>query len=242
MKNTAPARLLKRALPRCAVAFVLQVAILVFLSAAAAADSEETTPRRANPDVRSQAFYILDESDSSVVAARNEREPVPIASITKLMTALVVLEAGQALEEKLTIENDELRGTAGEYSRLPSGASLSRGDMLHLALMSSKNRAAHALCRSYPSGTSACVRAMNAKAAALGMTTAHFVEPTGLAKLVIAASGHSTICGFSTDAAHSVRIGRQRLEYGNPTCWYRTPPGRSACRKPATSRRPVVAW
>ena len=102
------------------------------------------------PQVRSHAFYILDESDSSVLAARHERVPVPIASITKLMTAMVVLEAGQPLDEMLTITSDDVRGTAGSGSRLAPGVRLSRDDLLRLALMSSENRAAHALCRSYP--------------------------------------------------------------------------------------------
>jgi D-alanyl-D-alanine endopeptidase (penicillin-binding protein 7) len=147
----------------------------------AASDS----PRRvalpqAQPEVRSHAFYVLDESDSSVVAARHERVAAPIASITKLMTALVVLEAGQPLDEMLAITTADVLGTAGNGSRLAPGYGLSRDDLLRLALMSSENRAAHALCRSYPDGLSACVRAMNEKAAELGMTTARFVEPTGL--------------------------------------------------------------
>ena len=178
------------------------------------------------PQVRSHAFYILDESDSSVLAARHERVPVPIASITKLMTAMVVLEAGQPLDEMLAITSDDVRGTAGSGSRLAPGVRLSRDDLLRLALMSSENRAAHALCRSYPDGEPACVQAMNAKAAALGMTTGHFVEPTGLssgnvasaedlAKLVLAAAQSATIRDYSTAADHTVYVNRQRLEYRN---------------------------
>ena len=178
------------------------------------------------PQVRSHAFYILDESDSSVLAARHERVPVPIASITKLMTAMVVLEAGQPLDEMLTITSDDVRGTAGSGSRLAPGVRLSRDDLLRLALMSSENRAAHALCRSYPHGEPACVQAMNEKAAALGMTTGHFVEPTGLssrnvasaedlAKLVLAAAQSPTIRDYSTAADHTVYANRRRLEYRN---------------------------
>jgi len=192
-----------------------------------AADS----PRRvalpqAQPEVRSHAFYVLDESDSSVVAARHERVAAPIASITKLMTALVVLEAGQPLDEVLTVTAADVRGTAGNGSRLAPGYSLSRDDLLRLALMSSENRAAHALCRSYPDGLSACVRAMNEKAAELGMTTARFVEPTGLssqnvaspvdlAKLVMATAANPTIREYSTAASHEVYVNRQRLEFRN---------------------------
>jgi len=152
---------------------------------------------------------------------------VPIASITKLMTALVVLEAGQPMDEMLTITSDDLRGTAGGGgSRLAPGARLSRGDLLRLALMSSENRAAYALCRHYPDGMPACVQAMNEKATGLSMTTARFVEPTGLssrnvaspedlAKLVLAAAENPTIRDYSTDAGHTVYVNRQRLEYRN---------------------------
>jgi len=193
---------------------------------AAGADAHGAMPPSGKPDVRSHAFYVLDESDSSVLAARHERVPVPIASITKLMTALVVLEAGQPLDEMLVITSEDVRGTAGGSSRLAPGAKLSRADMLHLALMSSENRAAHALCRSFPDGKAACVKAMNARAAALRMTTARFVEPTGLssqnvaspedlAKLVLAAGKNRTIRDYSTDAEHSVTVKRQRLEYRN---------------------------
>lgn len=200
--------------------------LAVLIPVAASADSKGALRPQASPDVRSNAFYIFDESDSSVLAARHERIPVPIASITKLMTALVVLEVGQPMDEMLTITSDDVRGTVGGNSRLAPGAKLSRADLLHLALMSSENRAAHALCRGYPGGSPACVRAMNDKAAALGMTTARFVEPTGLssrnvaspedlAKLVLAAAENATIRDDSTDADHTVYVNRQRLEYRN---------------------------
>ena len=193
---------------------------------ASAAPPATAQQKPANPDVRSSAFYVLDEADSKVLAARREDVPAPIASISKLMTALVVLEAEQPLDEMLTVTAEDVRGTAGSGSRLAPGAKLTRADMLHLALMSSENRAAHVLCRSYPSGLAACVKAMNAKAAALGMKTARFVEPTGLsssnvasardlAKLVLAASENPTIREYSTDAEHSVYVNRQRLDFRN---------------------------
>jgi serine-type D-Ala-D-Ala endopeptidase (penicillin-binding protein 7) len=192
----------------------------------ASAAPEGIVVARAQPEVRSHAFYILDESDSSVLAARHERVPVPIASITKLMTALVVLEAGQPLDQMLTLTAADVRGTTGSTSRLAPGFKLNREDLLRLALMSSDNRAAHVLCRSYPEGMAACVRAMNEKAAALGMTTAHFVEPTGLssrnvaspvdlAKLVLATAENPAIREYSTAASHTVYANRQRLEYRN---------------------------
>jgi serine-type D-Ala-D-Ala endopeptidase (penicillin-binding protein 7) len=193
--------------------------------AALAATQGSMTPKTI-PEVRSHAYYILDESAASVLAARNEHTAVPIASITKLMTALVVLEAGQPMDQAVTITADDVRGTAGSGSRLAAGHRLSRQDLLHLALMSSENRAAYALCRSYPRGLRACVEAMNKKAAALGMSTAHFVEPTGLssrnvaspedlAKLVLAAAGNRTISEYSTSARHTVTIGRHLLEFRN---------------------------
>ncbi len=186
------------------------------------------------PEVRSHAFYVLDESDSSVLAARNEHTPAPIASITKLMTALVVLDAGQSLEETLTITAEDVRGTPGSTSRLAVGARLSRDDLLRLALMSSENRAAHALCRSYPDGKEACVQAMNDKAAALGMESARFVEPTGLsssnvaspedlAKLVLAAAANPTVREYSTTSSHTVTVKRQPLEYRNTNLLVRNP-------------------
>jgi len=200
--------------------------LAVLVPVAASAAPHDALQPQVRPDVRSHAFYVLDESDSSVLAARHERIPVPIASITKVMTALVVLEAGQPMDEMLTVTSDEVRGTAGGRSRLAPGATLSRGDLLRLALMSSENRAAHALCRHYPDGIPACVQAMNRKAAALSMTTARFVEPTGLssgnvaspedlAKLVLAAAQNPTIRDYSTDAGHTVYVNRQRLEYRN---------------------------
>jgi len=200
--------------------------LTVFASTAALAAAQGTPLPGTIPDVRSHAYYILDESAASVLAARNERIAVPIASITKLMTALVVLEAGQSMDQVVTITADDVIGTAGTASRLASGYKLSRQDLLHLALMSSDNRAAYALCRSYPRGLRACVQAMNKKAVALGMTTARFVEPTGLssrnvaspvdlAKLVLAAAGNRTIRDYSTSAGHTVTVNRRQLEFHN---------------------------
>jgi len=206
-----------------ALAFCLLSSVVPHVANAAPSGATEPPSR---PDLRSNAFYILDEADSSVLAARHEHVPVPIASITKLMTALVVLDAGQPSDEILSITSEDVRGTAGSGSRLAPGVRLSRGDLLHLALMSSENRAAHALCRKYPGGMAACVQAMNHKAQSLGMSTAHFVEPTGLsssnvaspedlAKLVLAAAGNSTIRDYSTDTDHIVQVNRQRLQFRN---------------------------
>lgn len=187
-----------------------------------------------SPEVRSHAFYVYDEADGSVLAARHERTPVPIASITKLMTALVVLEAGQPMDEALTISRADLNGTVGGTSRIPLGARLTRSDMLRLSLMSSENRSTHALCRNYPGGMPACVEAMNAKAAELGMRTARFVEPTGLSsrnvaspedltKLVLASSANPTIREYSTTPEYTVVAKGQPLEYRNSNLLVKNP-------------------
>jgi D-alanyl-D-alanine endopeptidase (penicillin-binding protein 7) len=213
----------RRTLNSAAIALCLLGTIGWPTSAVALAASSKPPP---GPSLKSTAFYILDETDSKVLAARNERVAVPIASITKLMTALVVLEADQAMDETIVITRDDVSGTPGSSSRLAAGARLTRADLLHLALMSSENRAAHALCRQYKGGRPACVRAMNAKAKALGMKSARFVEPTGLAaanvaspedlaKLVRAAGANPTIRAYSTDPAHRVRVNRQVMEFRN---------------------------
>jgi len=179
-----------------------------------------------DPKLRSTSALVLDETDSTVLYARRAEVAKPIASITKLMTALVVLDAGQPLDEELQITREDCAVGRGAYSRLAVGTRLTRADLLHLALMSSENRAAHALGRNFPGGVPAFVRAMNAKARALGMTSTHFAEPTGLssdnvasaadlAKLVAAASRNATIREFSTDSGYTVRVRRHLVKYRN---------------------------
>jgi len=178
------------------------------------------------PKLKSSSVLIFDPSDSAVLYSRNSDVAAPIASITKLMTALVVLDAKQPLNESLEITQAEQDLPKGGYSRLAVGTVLTRGDLMHLALMSSENRAAHALGNNYPGGMSAMVSAMNAKAAELGMATAHFVDPTGLSsenvaspedlsKLVIAASRNPTIREYSTDKRYTVRVHRHLVEFHN---------------------------
>ena len=178
------------------------------------------------PALRSNSVYVLDVSNSSVVLSRQADVAMPIASITKLMTALVVLEAGQSLDERLEVTAEDSGGHKRGVSRLQTGTTLSRADLLHLALMSSENRAAHALGRNYPGGLPACVQAMNAKAQALGMKNTHFVEPTGLssenvaspadlAKLVQAAAESPTIQEYSTDPSYKVPVRRHLVEFHN---------------------------
>jgi len=183
-------------------------------------------PSPNDPALRSSAALVLDLTNSSVLYSRHSDVAAPIASITKLMTALVVMEAGQPLDELLAVTEDDRSFGKGSFSRLSPGTQLSRGDLMHLALMASENRAAHALGRSYPGGIAACVIAMNAKAHELGMTTAHFVEPTGLSdenvaspedlsKLVIAAAKVAEIREYSTDGDFTVHVGRHMVRYRN---------------------------
>jgi D-alanyl-D-alanine endopeptidase (penicillin-binding protein 7) len=187
-----------------------------------------------DPGLRSAAAYVVDQSDSSVWYQRNANVASPIASITKLMTALVVADAHQPLDEELQVTVDDRAIGKGAASRLAIGTKLTRGDLLHLALMSSENRAAHALGRNYPGGVPAFVRAMNEKAHSLGMTASHFVEPTGLSsdnvaspedlsRLVMAAAQNPTIRDFSTDTEHSVRIGRRMVEFRTTDALVRNP-------------------
>ena len=179
-----------------------------------------------DPKLKSSSVLIVDQSDSSVLYSRNPDVAAPIASITKLMTALVVLDAKQPLDEPIQITEADRDYPKGAFSRLTVGTTLTRGDLMHVALMASENRAAHALGNNYPGGITAMVAAMNAKAKALGMTSAHFVDPTGLSsqnvaspedlsKLVIAASKNSTIREFSTDRNYSVRVHKRLVEFRN---------------------------
>jgi len=204
---------------RAAVGFglVLVLALLAFQANA--------KPVR-DPKLKSSSVLIIDQSDSSVLYSRHSDVPMPIASITKLMTALVVLDADQPLDEPVQITEADRDLPKGGPSRLIVGTTLTRGDLMHLALMSSENRAAYALGNNYPGGVPAMVAAMNAKAAALGMTSAHFVDPTGLSsqnvaspedlsKLVIAASRNPSIREYSTDRRYAVKVRRRMVEFRN---------------------------
>ncbi|MDE2051496.1 MAG: D-alanyl-D-alanine endopeptidase, partial [Gammaproteobacteria bacterium] len=178
------------------------------------------------PNLRSSEALVMDVTDHKVLYARKADVRVPIASITKLMTTLVVSEARQPLNETLQVTSADRAIGRGAYSRLAVGTRLTRAQLFHLALMASENRAAHALARNYPGGLTACIAAMNAKARALGMTHTHFVEPTGLssqdtstpddlAKLVMAASQSPVIRLYSTSRGYTIRSGRRMVAYHN---------------------------
>jgi len=185
-------------------------------------------------DLKSSVALVIDQDTQQVLFSKNPDAVLPIASITKLMTAMVVLEAGQSLDERLSISQDDVDTEKGSRSRLQVGSSLSRGDMLHLALMASENRAAHALGRYFPGGMTAFVDAMNRKAQALGMGSTRYVEPTGLSSanqsnahdlslLVRAASDHQLIRELSTTADASVNVGSRALQFRNTNGLIRNP-------------------
>ncbi|NYT64872.1 D-alanyl-D-alanine endopeptidase [Alcaligenaceae bacterium] len=177
--------------------------------------------------LHSEVAFVQDLSSTDVLYDKNGDAVRPIASISKLMTALIVAESGLALDEMLTISDTDVDRMRNSRSRLSVGTELSRADMLHLALMSSENRAAHALGRYYPGGMPAFVRAMNDKARSLGMRSTRFVEPTGLSednvstprdlvKLLQATNQHPLIQRYTTDDSHQIATnnGRQ-LVYNN---------------------------
>jgi D-alanyl-D-alanine endopeptidase (penicillin-binding protein 7) len=208
---------------------VKQAQLLPALTATLLTLTSLTAAARGNtlvPQLKSSSVLVVDQSDSSVLYARHSDVAAPIASITKLMTALVVLDAKQPLNQPLQITQAETDLPRGGASRLSVGTVLTRGDLMHLALMSSENRAAHALGVNYPGGVPALVAAMNIKAAALGMSHSHFVDPTGLSsdnvasaedlsKLVIAASHNERIREYSTDQSYHVRVRNHLVEFHN---------------------------
>lgn len=185
-------------------------------------------------DLKSSVALVVDQDTNQVLFSKNPEAVLPIASITKLMTAVLVLEAGQPMDEALTITQDDIDTEKGSRSRLSVGTHLTRGEMLHLALMSSENRAANALGRHYPGGLEAFVAAMNRKARSLGMNDTHYVEPTGLssrnqssardlAVLVKAASAFPLIRDLSTSQEAQVAIGDRQLQFRNTNRLVRDP-------------------
>lgn len=177
-------------------------------------------------DLKSSVALVIDQDTNEILFSKNSQAVLPIASITKLMTALVVVEANQSLDEVLTITEADIDTEKGSHSRLAVGTQLTRGEMLHLALMSSENRAANALGRHYPGGLPAFVEAMNRKARELGMHDTRYVEPTGLssrnqssardlATLVNAAYQYSLIRELSTSPEYQVAVGRRQLQFRN---------------------------
>ncbi len=188
----------------------------------------QTAVQAQGPNLLSSAVLILDATSGEPIYAKNANTVTPIASITKLMTAMIVIDAQQNLDERLAVDLNDLDYLKASRSRLSIGSELSRREMLQLALMSSENRAASALGRHYPGGLTAAIKAMNVKAKSLGMTNTYYVDTSGLspenvstardlAVLVQAAQRYPLIREYSTQSDQYVQIPTtgQTLHYNN---------------------------
>ncbi|MGF6753836.1 D-alanyl-D-alanine endopeptidase [Paraburkholderia sp. GAS42] len=184
--------------------------------------------------LRSSVAYVVDQNSSEPLFDKNSRAVVPIASITKLMTAMVVLDSKAPMTEQIEVTDEDRDYEKNTRSRLAVGSVLSREDMLHIALMASENRAAAALSRYIPGGRPAFLAAMNAKAKALGMNDTHFENSTGLTsqnvssardlvKMVNAAYQYPMIRHFSTDRSYEVFTGKRSLAYNSTNALVRNP-------------------
>jgi serine-type D-Ala-D-Ala endopeptidase (penicillin-binding protein 7) len=204
---------------------IVAIFALVFVLALSIGFAQAGEPKKVA--LRSNSVLVLDAATGEVVIDKNGGAVTPIASITKLMTAIVILESGLDLQADVALTREDVDLKKGSRSRLRTGASLTRDELLLIALMASENRAAAALGRSYPGGTQAFVGAMNEMSAELGMNDTHFVDPTGLsprnvssardlAKLVRAAHGYPTIREYSTrDRATVLLSGKQKMNFRN---------------------------
>jgi len=188
--------------------------------------ADSAVPAAHKLSLRSVAAIIQDQETGEILYLKNASTVAPIASITKLMTAMVVLDAGLDLNETITISGGDVDSLRGTRSRLKPGASLSRDELLRVALMASENRAAAALGRSYPGGIDAFKSAMNHKAQMLGMNGSHFDDATGLSsanvasaedlvKLVRAAHQYDLIRSYTTMTGHEVHVAGRPLAYRN---------------------------
>ena len=184
--------------------------------------------------LRSSVAYVVDQNTGESLFDKNSRAVVPIASITKLMTSMVVLDSKAPLTEQVEVTDEDRDYIKNTGSRLAVGSVLSREDMLHIALMASENRAAAALSRYFPGGRPAFIAAMNAKAKQLGMTDTHFESPSGLTsenvssardlvKMVNAAYQYPMIREFSTDRSYEVYTGKRSIAYNSTNALVRNP-------------------
>ena len=176
--------------------------------------------------LKSSVALVIDQDTREVLFSKNEHAVLPIASLTKLMTGVIITGARLPMDEMITVTQDDVDTEKHSRSRLSVGTTLSRGEMLHLALMSSENRAAHALGRTYPGGMATFVSLMNAKAKMLGMNDTSYAEPTGLssrnqssaqdlASLVNAAHGDSVLRELTTSPGYQVAVGSRTLQFNN---------------------------
>ncbi|RJG25879.1 serine hydrolase [Massilia cavernae] len=174
----------------------------------------------------SQSVLVVEDGTGKVLLEKNADRVVSIASLTKLMTAMVVLDANQDMDELIAIDRRDVDTLKHSTSRVPVGAKITRRDVLHLALMSSDNRAAASLSRTFEGGPVAFKAAVRAKIRALGMTQTVIDEPTGLSpsnkstaadlvKMAGAAAAYPTIVEMTTDAKDTLRINGRRVEYRN---------------------------
>ena len=187
-----------------------------------------------NLNLKSSAALVVDQETSEVLFSKNDQAVLPIASLTKLMTGLIVSDAKLPLDEMIAISQADVDTEKGSRSRLRVGTVLSRGELMHLALMSSENRAAHALGRTYPGGLVEFTSRMNAKAQALGMKDTHYVEPTGLSsnnqssardlvKLVNVAHSHPLLRELSTSPSFQVAVGDRTLQFNTTNRLVKSP-------------------
>lgn len=174
----------------------------------------------------SSVALVVDQETNEVLFSKNDHAVLPIASLTKLMTALVVAEANLPMHESIRITQADVDTEKGSSSRLAVGTVLNRGELMHLALMSSENRAAHALGRTFPGGMNVFVRRMNQRAVLTGMADTRFVEPTGLSSLnqssandlaVLTAMAYNEpmLRELSTSHGREVSVGSRTLHYNN---------------------------
>ncbi|TFW33096.1 serine hydrolase [Massilia horti] len=174
----------------------------------------------------SQSVLVVEDDTGKVLLEKNADSVVPIASLTKLMTAMVILDAKQDMDELIEIDKSDVDTLKHSTSRVPVGASIARRDVLQLALMSSDNRAAAALARTYPGGSVAFGAAVKRKIAALGMTQTVIEEPTGLSpqnrstaadlvKMASAAANYPDITRITTDPKDIIKIKGRDVEYHN---------------------------
>jgi len=207
----------------------LAAALALSIGFAQAGDRKGAPKSPARSDevfLRSAVALVQDAASGETLIAKNQSAVLPIASITKLMTAMVILDAGVSLEQRVAISDEDYDLVKGTRSRLRPGTVLTRDELLLLALMASENRAAFSLARTYPGGPAAFVAAMNAKARSLGMNDTQFTDPTGLssanvstaqdlAQLVRAAHEYPLIRQYSTRESATVHAFGRALDFRN---------------------------
>ena len=187
------------------------------------------------PRLNSAAFIVRNQRTDELLLTRRADSAQPIASITKLMTAMTILDGRLDMNEEIVIDDSDRDRLRNSASRLPVGVKLTRREALQLALMASENRAAHALGRTWPSGMEAFVEAMNRKALELGLENTHFAEPTGLSEANVSSAldlgrmteaayyGYPTIRDFTTRQELIIRHKNQQIRFGNTNSLVRNP-------------------